>query len=404
MKKFISLMLAVALLILTGCSDSTNDPEPSAREISIGALIPLSGSFGQQGTTILEALELAVEDANSSLSSQGINTKIVLKYDDTQTEPDMAVELLESYLNQGIRIIVGPLTSMELLSCKDLINSSDAVIISPSSTSLELSAADDNIFRIVPDDSEMAEAIAELARLKGINYLSMIHRDDVWGNGLTASIKSRFESKGGTVLKTSSYWSFRQSLYAEAMDSISTVLKDVMEVNDSSTIGLQISCFDEGADILAMALTDSVLNKITWFGSDGIATNSYLLTDTNAVSCARKTNFCAPVYGIEETTEYLNFKSRLGSSTAGIYAYLSYDAMRVAAEIIANSEETESISGLKIRVFNTLNGYEGVCGTVELNSNGDRAKGLFNFWSLNDAGTPAWEVAYTYKDGTIEEK
>lgn len=404
MQSFLKSLTVITLIfVLAGCSE--NDAEPIA-EITVGALIPTSGTFGQQGTAVLRALEMAVEDANENFESQGIDASLAMIHGDTETDPTVARELLETLIDNGVRIVVGPLTSAELQGCQDLIDASDVIIISPSSTSMELAVADDRIYRLVPDDSRMADAIAEVAWFQGITRLAVLHREDVWGYGLCTNITDRFEALGGTIIGDASYYSYRNSLYQEALDSLLTGVSTAIDAYGADQVGLQVSSFDEGADILALAATaDSLFREINWLGSDGIATNSYLLTDTAAVDFSRATNFSAPIYAIEETAAYADLKLRLESVGAGtsVYSYISYDALRIAAEVLANGDSSESIDGLNTRLFDTLNGYEGVTGSITLNDNGDRATGAFNFWRVSPTNLE-WELAFVYQsDGTITE-
>jgi len=401
MKTLIFAIAICSFLSLNTCSETSDDP---VKEITIGALIPLSGAFGQQGVAIRTALELAVEDANADLSSRNKNTVLTLEVEDTETEPAIAASQLETMLEASVRLIIGPITSAELLACQDIINNSEAIIISPSSTSLELSIADDHIYRMVPDDSKMAEAISAAAWYKGLRHLILMHHDGLWANGLATMVQSSFELLGGTVLETASYTGYRSSLYMEAFDTIRTTLGDMLEIYDASSIGVQISTYDEAIDILSLANGDSLLSQVEWFGSDGIATNSFLLTDTGAVRFARTIHFAAPIFGFEGNENYTALKQRLNSmleNPAGNYAYLAYDGLRIAAEVFALAETDISIDDLKSLVVNTMDGYEGVSGTAVFNANGDRSDGVYHFWSVNSDNL-SWEMVYTSRDGTIE--
>jgi branched-chain amino acid transport system substrate-binding protein len=401
MKTILPIVIICSFLTLIMCSDTSDEP---VKEVTIGALIPISGAFGQQGVSIRTALELAIEDANSDFVSRNINITLNLQVEDTGTEPAMAVSQLESMLEAGVRIIIGPVTSAELLACKESINSSEAVIISPSSTSIELSISGDNIYRMVPDDRKMAEAISAAAWYNGLRHLLLLHHDGLWANGLAAMVQDRFEALGGQVLETASYTGYRNSLYEEAFDTLRTALTAMLENYDASSIGVQISTYDEAIDILSLANGDSLLSLVDWFGSDGIATNSFLLTDSGAVDFARTSHFAAPIFGLETNEKLTALTQRLNSlleNPSGNYGYLAYDGLRIAADVYATAETDISVDGLKALLMTTMEGYEGVSGTATFNENGDRANGVYHFWSVN-SDYPSWELIYTSTDGSIE--
>ncbi len=392
--------IAVSLLV-AGCDDLSSNPGKS-EEILIGALIPFTGTLAGQGEAVLVALQLAVEDVNSEYDSKGINKSVRLVYDDTGTDPEVADILLTSYINQGIKIIIGPMTSAEVLEVQETIDNSNSMLISQSSTATALSLEDDHIFRIVPDDAEMAEALSAAAWENEARHLLLCYRDDTWGSALSNRIESEFESLGGNILLTNGYYSYRQSVFQESLNEISAGLTAALTFHDAATLAVQLSSFDEGTDILSLAAADTVLGKIKWFGSDGIAMNSYLLEVSEAVEFARLVDFAAPILALEESAAYSDLVSRMSESLGyepGTYGVISYDALRAAAAVLSESVENETISAFRTRVFSTLDGYEGVTGTIELNSAGDREGGSYSFWRLNASGTPSWELAYTYRDG-----
>ncbi len=393
MKNLILLFIFLILIILiTNCSDSSTDPA-SLEEIRIGALIPFSGSFGQQGESVLKAMQLAVEDANKELEPQ--NKKIILIYDDTETDANTTRVLLNSYMNQGIRIIVGPMTSAELTAVKDTLQNSNSIVISQSSTAVELAIENDNIFRVIPDDSQMAKAIADKIWNDGIEKLLVINRDDLWGNALVSDMGSRFEDKGGTVVNSMSYFSHRQSVYMETLDEISIKLENELTTTDSDKIALQITTFDEGITIMETANENDYpfLKRIKWYGSEGITLNRYMLESNEAVQLAREINFSSPMFEVVESAAYNELQSRLSNELgyeAGAFAILAYDALRAAAITLADIGEDVPIETLRSALFTTLNGYEGVTGTINLNAAGDRSEGTYTFWQISESGTPEW--------------
>ena len=129
--------------------------------IKIGALVPLTGDMNKVGAAMLEALLIAEKDINDSLTAQNSSKQIELVYYDTESSAQTCQEQLDTLIAQDLRFIIGPMSSDELSEIKDSINNSNALLISPSSTSSTLAVADDNIYRFVSSDKDMSTAIAE---------------------------------------------------------------------------------------------------------------------------------------------------------------------------------------------------------------------------------------------------
>ena len=55
---------------------------------------------------------------------------------------------------------------------------------------------DDNMFRLVPSDSNQAPAVVAMIEDAGIEVLVPFIRDDTWGNGMLNGVKSQFN---GTI-------------------------------------------------------------------------------------------------------------------------------------------------------------------------------------------------------------
>lgn len=176
-KNIVNIFLFICFFSFLSCSDSPTDSD-EINEIKIGALIPLSGNYKNQGDEILAALNCAVEDINKTFTNEKKSTRIKLVYSDTGTEPSSANEEIKSFLSQDIRITIGPLTSSEVIGVKDEINSSNSLLISPSSTLTSLAIADDNIYRVVPDDSKMVEATVDVMWAQGIRTIAMFYLDN----------------------------------------------------------------------------------------------------------------------------------------------------------------------------------------------------------------------------------
>ena len=171
-KKFLSLIIAVSLILVIGLSVPFFGLAESEDTIKIGVIIPLTGKISDIGEAEKNGIELAVNRINLN---RGINNKkIELIYEDSQGKPDVAVAAYQKLKTiDNIKYIVAAQSSV-ILSIGPLAEQDKIVLLTISSLSPKVSELGDYIFRhnLYPkDDAEfLAETICKLG-YKEIGYL-----------------------------------------------------------------------------------------------------------------------------------------------------------------------------------------------------------------------------------------
>jgi branched-chain amino acid transport system substrate-binding protein len=210
--------LLSSLLSLAGTSvliGQRTSHEAATSELLFGALLPLTGAWASSGIASQAALEIAVADINQYLSSQGSSTRIRVIVQNTQTDPDIALQKLRELSRQGIRMVIGPQSSAEVRVVKDFADSNRIVLISQSSTAGSLAIPGDNIFRFTQDDSYEGPAVAHLMREDGILAVIPMWRADDGNDGLQTATRNSFQSLGGSVAAGVRYATTIQEFTAE---------------------------------------------------------------------------------------------------------------------------------------------------------------------------------------------
>ena len=293
-----------------------------------------------------------------------------------------------------------------LLAMADTVNASDSVLISLSSTLSQLSVAD-NIFRMVPDDSHMIEAIVQALSYKGIRHLAVMYIDDTWGASLFDQLSRSFEENGGTVLGSRNYLTLRTDILQAALDDLSSMVADQIAVDGPSGIGFMLIAYDEALGIMEMAASDSVLGSINWFGSDGYVKHRSLLENKTAASFCVKTQYLAPALDVTLTPEGEILEAEIITATGGLpatyYSLLAYDAFWAGAQTLLNSPDNPSIDALRDALTAEFENSLPAAGTVKLNAAGDQSEGTYYFWTvINDGASYAWKHELTFENGDIQ--
>lgn len=246
-------------------------------EIKFGAILTLSGDLRTFGENHRAALELAKQEINNWLASFRPGLTVTVEYEDTQTKGSIALEKVQSFVARGIKFIIGPLSSGELRAIKSYVDEQGIVVVSQSSTAVDL-AVKDRIFRFTPNDNEQAPALARLIYDLGIRYIIPVWRDDPWGNGLQKGVTTRFTQLGGAVDEGIKYSPEEKSFVTQAA-ALKDKVESALTKYPKSQVAVHLIAFEEAAVLMKEAAKYDVLRQVRWFGSDGTAGSGDLLKD-----------------------------------------------------------------------------------------------------------------------------
>jgi branched-chain amino acid transport system substrate-binding protein len=405
MRKKINLLLVIVFgILLGGCKGSdVNDPVTNeVNEVTIGALVSLTGNWSSLGITTKAALELSVEEINSKFLAEGSNLKFNLKIVDTKLDPEVAYSKTQELINDGVEIILGPQSSAELAIIKPLLDENNIFAVSMSSTAGALAVAGDHVLRICPDDKPEGSAISSLMWERGIRSVVAVYRDDDGNIGLKRSMTNSFVSKGGTVIDSIKY---------SNDDNITTNLIDqiVAKVSASSTpseTAIYLAGFDEITNIFDLARSNELLSSTLWFGSNGSAMSAALIANTDASNFANGVGFCSPLFALssENESEWSSLFDSIEQTTQlkpDAYTFAAYDALNIAALAYQTVGSDYQFDNLLSTYISTSASYSGMTGLTELNSAGDRKYG--NFTLLGVCGLyPSfeWKTVGSYNAST----
>jgi branched-chain amino acid transport system substrate-binding protein len=405
-------------------------PNRTIETITIGALLPLTGTLSSSGETTHEALKVAVEDVNEYFFETNSHVRTQLIVGDTKTSPSSALESLKSILGEkeeDVRIIIGPATSAAVQAIKDYADKNGILLVSHSSTAPSLAIAGDNLFRFVPDDTHQGEAIAKKMWNDGVRIVVPMWRSDIYGNELYKSMKENFEKLGGVVVTDGIGYRPYTGQFAASLNRINFIIWDqelkslnhkvskAVEAYGADKVGVYLISFDEVVPILIQAQNHPMLDRVKWYGSDGSAYNEAVIRNIEAAKFAVKTNFLNPLAGgggripyyvgilggAEETEKNENaellddkIRERIGEFHSSYDDY-AYDAFWVAALSEATAlkdqgknstvtAETDYIDFLKKTFVDIADSHSGITGKTILNEYGDKKFGYYDFWALED--------------------
>ena len=371
----------------------------SKHNITLGALLSLSGTSASLGESEEAGLKIAVKDVNEYFKQSDTNLGVGLVIEDTHTDPSLGIEKLKDLASKGIRFVIGPSTSAELEAMKDYANKNGIILISPSSTAPFLAIPGDNVFQLVPDDTHQAETITTQMWKDGISAIILMWRADIYGNRLVNSMKEDFRMLGGSVMNGIGY-APPVGHFSASLDRINLVLWDqrLKALNSEVTqaistygakkVGVYIVAFDEVVPIFIQAQDLPNLSKVRWYGSDGSVLNEGLVRNVDAANFAAKTRLLSPIYAVRishnERGNLIEGEiQKMIGSIPRPYASVAYDSLWIASLTENASHATNNnITLLTTTLTRIANSYSGITGSTSLNQAGDRKYANYDFWEI----------------------
>ncbi len=222
-------------------------------------------------------IEKATLDIKELCRSSGSSCKTpILEYTNTESSPNIALELFKKAYSNGARVFVGLVTSAEAKAVAEYAqeNATDALLFSPTSTSTELCKYKDQLYRLTMDDRGYAEVLFDIAFQFQVKKVIVIYRKDVYGEGLYYDIAKRFstEKDGFEMLDPISYSEGDLTSQADAQ-TIVKQLDETLPSSDEQVIVVLVG-FVEVEHILQLAADSDQYPKFKnciWMLSDALA-------------------------------------------------------------------------------------------------------------------------------------
>jgi branched-chain amino acid transport system substrate-binding protein len=407
------ILLLFAVLLLAGCrqaappfecTDAIGCVEIAPGEpIKIGALQALSGDMGIPGLSILQCIELALDDRDREL----LGHPIELQIEDSQCSGEGgATAVLKIAADPQIVGIIGTTCSGAAASAMKVVSPAGLVMISGSSSSPSLTSVgggpgpdwQPGFFRTAQNDALAGRAAATFAFEKlGVVKAATIDDGDPYTRGLADTFKQAFTELGGEMVLSA------------AVNKGDTDMQPVL--NAVAASGAELVFFPifrpEGDYIVLQAGEVEGLGNVTLMSAEGLYFDAFI----EAVGEAGVgMYFNAPVK--PKGPAYDAFVSRYEAkyqespTTASPYDAHSYDAANLlldAIEAVALRDKDGRLhigrQSLRDALYATA-GYQGLTGSLACDEYGDCGAIRLQTTRLDDPATGMEgliaNVVYTY--------
>lgn len=380
-------------------------PDGKDKQVRIGLMFSLTGEYGVMGKNFARMAEIAGEDINTLLQRKYTpNSRIEYVMANTQSDSEVALTKIKELKQQGVKLVIGPMTSAELEKVADFANQNEMILVSPSSTAVSL-AKDDNIFRLSIDDRKQVKALVTLMIQEGYRNVQAIYRNDTYGSDFFSLFSTSFAASGGHCGEGVSY-DPKTTQFEDLLKTLENQVTDSLKNYSASETAVLMITLDEGVTLLeTLAKSQSSLAGLRWFGGDGIAANKSVLASYLATNAALQIRLTASTVGLGQDIEspfvktFLKSVSQRVEYAPGAFDVAAYDAVWLLTLFAENQDwqwnapfatmRSDFIALAKnsfgYRSLNTMNEY------------GDSVYGSIDFYRINaNQGDPAWNAFASY--------
>jgi len=351
----VMILLFLSLLSFTGCGKKNED-------LRIGVILPLTGDLENYGQSLKKGMELAAEEVNSRGGVQikkpeGIK-KVILDLKDSQGKEDVGVSIIKDFIfKEKIKVVIGAGASSVTLAIAPIAEENNTILLSPASSSPEITDAGTFIFRNYPSDLVEGEKMASIA-VKNLDSKKIVvfSINNKYGQGIKGVFIKKFRSLGGETLRVFNFTRGTTDFKAMVEEAKS------LEPDTVYLVGYEL----EVTQLLKEIKTQEF--ECVKLGTS--AFNEAALKQSG--DAAEMLIF--PRYEIDLQSErevVRNFiqKYKLKySEEPGDYAAYGYDALMMLAKAMehrGDDPDTMQVELLNLREFN------GVTGIVDINRQGD---------------------------------
>lgn len=369
-KKKVIVLLLIFLATLTACND------PEVKEINVGFIGPMSTRATDLGIDPSKAMQLAIEQYNSSKSET--QPQINLFIEDDKWEKEMAkpaYEKLRKEHNIDVLFISNTDGTIEL---QDKIIEDGVIAINPLNNDKLLSSLNKNTFKIAKSTEEVHKALGIRMIELGIKKVLILH------------FPNDFMTIGGNAIKDILTENGIENKIIEIKKDQTNFTEILQTAKETETEAYVFLGYNEFG--FAMKQARDLGIEAPFFGSTTLLDPVFFSNSEGAI-VGTECTFFTPLDGnYILANEFLeSFKKRFGEEPFSIWPPLqAYDAMNILINEVKTINEDKSkdvtqVDWLRNRLLN-VKYYQGVCGNISITSDGSSRGIYFSLYKVESDG------------------
>lgn len=377
MKKYL-IMITAALIVLSGCSGSSQTRETSNDSediIKMGYYGPLTGPASLYGQAARNGAALAIEEINDNGGVDG--KKIELVEMDDKSSPEQAVKAVTRLVGvKKVDVIIGSHISGNILASAPIVEKAKIPEIGNGTSPSWLQKGYKYLFRSLPNSSWNNKGLLNAVKEVKVQKIGVLYRKDEYGKTGADDFIKKLEDSGIEVMGVESY-----------------------QPGDTDFTGQYTKLLNEGVESVALfSVAEDLGNQLKQlrklnfdgyvFGLEGLAFSDVLeIAGDTANKAIFSAAYVIPKEPKEAQTEaekefLKSYVKKYGKMPIGDNAYRTYDAVKIFELAIKNAK---SLEGEKIRdAIENITDYEGLAGSFNYKGNNGEGIHSIRTFIIND--------------------
>jgi len=361
----------VAAMALTALPMAATAATPAASgTIKIGAFAPESGGSASSGIDIINAVKLAVANANKAGGVLG--QQLQVDPQDAPCSPQQAAQSAQKLVSDGVAAVVGPYCSGDALASEAIFHRAGIAMVTPASTNPKLTALGYNdVFRTCGIDSQQGTFVAGIMVHKlHAHTIAIIHDNTAYAKGLATYTRDALSKYSGTKVVFFDAITPGSRDFSSTLTSLRTRKPDVTYFTGYyADGGLLLKQFAQ-LGVPGQFMAGDSNNDVTFIKLAGSAASKALISTLPTPQLIPG----AAAFVKQFTATY--------HTAPGPYSGYAYDATNVVINAI-KSAKSASASAIVSALPKTSN-YHGVTGSISFTKIGDRSKVQYVILGVNN--------------------
>jgi branched-chain amino acid transport system substrate-binding protein len=255
----------------------TPEPGEGGETIVEVVVAPLEGKTIQIGyisstTAGLETAtplvqDILMADYNEYAAKLGMDVDFDWLIDDATGQAAVHLEKVQGFKSMDVNVFLGGGWSSHAQAALSYCNDNDMLMWSSSSTSPLLAIADDNLYRMCPDDTIQAPAISAMLLSHGIKAVVVMQRGDAWADGIYNYFEPAYTAGGGVVIEKIRY-AGEATEFSNYLQTAEAKIADAIATYGIEHVALEVIAFSESVVMVTQAVDYPAVYSVPWFGSD----------------------------------------------------------------------------------------------------------------------------------------
>lgn len=369
MKKKLSLMLAVMLMVLSLAGCKKSESAKDSKTIKVGLDYELSGAVATYGQSLTAGIELAFEEINKNGGVLGKQIEEV-KADNKSDTAESANVATKLATRDKVVAILGPATSGNTKAAAPIAIQNKVPLISASATADDVTVDSNGkvreyVFKTCFSDSFQGVIMAQFAAgdLAKKSAALLVDSTSDYSKGLAKNFKDTFTKAGGTIITEQAY---------QAKD---TDFKAVLtNIKGSNPDVIYLPGYYEEVGLIVKQARDLGLN-VPILGGDGY--ESPKLVELAGKTALNEVYFTNHYSSKDTTPEVVKFKTAFKAKynkEPDAFNALGYDLAYFLADGLKRAGEADPVK-LKDALAATKD-FKGITGTISIDANHNPLKSI----------------------------